>query len=130
MNNPIINPLWIYLIDLLNNLNDCLFALSLFLGAGLFVGFIFYFLWRGSEYSSRCDEDIENNKLYKCFLKRGVIIFIILSVLDAVIPSEKVMYTMFVSSYITQENIELTSDAITDMVDYIFEKVDELGADD
>lgn len=127
MSNPIINPLWIYLIDVLHSLSGLLVAILIFAGAGLVVGFNIYVIWRTDSYSPNYDEDVEDNKTYQRLLKRGAIIFTVLALLFTLIPSEKVMYTMLVSSYITQENIELTGDAIEDMVDYIFEKVDELG---
>lgn len=129
MSNPIINPLWIYLIDVLNSLGGLLLAILIFAGVGLIVGFIIYMIWRTDSYSPNYDEDVEANKTYQRLLKRGAIIFTVSALLFTLIPSEKVMYTMLVSSYITQENIELTGDAIEDMVDYIFEKVDELGED-
>lgn len=129
MSNPIINPLWIYLIDVLNSLGGLLLAILIFSGAGLLVGFIMYVIWRTDSYSPNYDEDVEANKTYKRLLKRGTIIFTVSALLFTLIPSEKVMYTMFVATYITEENVELTSDTIVDMVDYIFEKVDELGED-
>lgn len=129
MSNPIISPLLIYLIDVLHSLSGLLVAVLIFAGAGLVVGFIMYVIWRTDSYSPNYDEDVEDNKTYQRLLKRGAIIFTVSALLFTLIPSEKVMYTMLVSSYITQENIELTGDAIEDMVDYIFEKVDELGED-
>lgn len=130
MSNPIINPLWIYLIYVLHSLRGLLVVILTFAVAGLIVGFIIYMIWRTDSYSPNYDEDVEANKTYQRLLKRGTIIFTVSALLFTLIPSEKVMYTMLVSSYITQENIELTGDAIEDMVDYIFEKVDELGEDD
>jgi dipeptide/tripeptide permease len=130
MSNPIINPLWIYLIDVLHSLSGLLMAILIFAGVGLVVGFIMYVIWRTDSYSTNYDEDVENSKTYQRLLKLGAIIFTLSALLVTLIPSEKVMYTMFVSSYVTKENIELTGDAIEDMVDYIFEKVDELGEDD
>ena len=129
MSNPIINPLWIYLIDVLNSLGGLLLAILIFAGAGLIVGFIIYMIWITDSYSPNYDEDVEVNKTYQRLLKRGTIIFTVSALLFTLIPSEKVMYTMFVATYITEENVEITGDDITDMVDYTFEKVDELGED-
>ena len=129
MSNPIINPLWIYLIDVLNSLGGLLLAILIFAGAGLIVGFIIYMIWITDSYSPNYDEDVEVNKTYQRLLKRGTIIFTVSALLFTLIPSEKVMYTMFVATYITEENVEITGDDITDMVDYTFEKVDQLGED-
>ena len=127
MSNPIINPLWIYLINVANNLQGLCLALTIFSGAGLFVGCAFYFMWRQDSYSSTYEEDVKTDKVYQRILKRIAIILTISSLLVTLVPSEKVMYTMLVANYVTEENIEITTDALTDMVDYIFEKVDELG---
>lgn len=130
MSNPIINPWWIYLIDVLNSLRNVCLAAFIFLGIGLLLGGVIYIIWRVDEYSSDYEDDVNANKMYQRMLKLGTIIFTIVVLLFTLIPSEKVMYTMFVATYITEENVEITSDAITDVVDYIFEKVDELGEDD
>lgn len=130
MSNPIINPLWIYLIHVLSNLGGLSLVIAIFSGIGLLIGCILYFIWEDDIYSPNYEDDIEANKLYQRILKRVAIIFAVAVLLFTLIPSEKIMYTMLVSNYITQENIELTGDAIEDMVDYIFEKVDELGEDD
>lgn len=130
MSNPIINPLWIYLIHVLSNLGNLAIAIAVVSGAVLLIGCIFYFIWKGDSYSPTYEDDIKANKLYQRILKRVAIIFAVASLLIVVIPSEKIMYTVLVSNYVTQENIELTGDAIENMVDYIFEKVDELGEDE
>jgi formate hydrogenlyase subunit 3/multisubunit Na+/H+ antiporter MnhD subunit len=127
MSNPIINPLWIYLINVLSNLGDIVFVISIFAGAGFLIGIIVYLFWRVDSYWYKDEEDVSKDKIYRKFLKLGAIILTVLSLLIAVIPSEKIMYTMMTSNYITQENVELTGDAIENMVDYIFKKVDELG---
>ena len=127
MSNEIINPLWIYLINTLSNLGDFLFGVLIFLVAGCIFGIIMYVIWRTTEYSPNYDEDVEKDKLIVLMLKRAMIILTLVSVLSTIVPSEKTMYTMLVANYVTVENLEITGDTITDMVDYIFEKVDELG---
>lgn len=129
MSNPIINPWWIYFINVLDNIGVTAIILSVFGGAGLVVGGLFYFMWRHDSYSPTYEDDVEMNNIYKRMLKRVATITTLALMLNALIPSEKVMYTMFVANYVTVENLELTGEAVTDMVDYIFEKVDELGED-
>ena len=127
MSNPIINPLWIYLINVANNLQDLCVALTIFSGAGLLIGCVLYFIWRQDSYSSTYEEDVKADKVYQRILKRVAIILTISSLFVTLVPSEKVMYTMLVANYVTEENIEITTNALTNMVDYIFEKVDKLG---
>ena len=127
MSNPIINPLWIYLIDVAGSIITVAVTLMVLLGVGLVFGATFYIMWRVNEYYEDDDDDVRDNKLFLRLLKRGAIAFALSALLVTFIPSEKTMYTMFAASYITEENVELTGDAIKDTVDYIFEKVDELG---
>lgn len=67
----------------------------------------------------------EKKKLFKKMLKRVVIpIVVVCTLLITFIPSEKTMYTMLVSSYVTTDNLETATEVIQDGVDYIFDKLD------
>ena len=117
MSNAIINPLWIYFIEVFATIKEVGIGALSFSVVGLIIFGIFYFTsW-----------DDEDDGLYKRAAKWCVIIAVVSTLFTTFIPSEKTMYTMFAASYITKENVELTTDALTDAVDYIFEKVDELG---
>lgn len=117
MSNAIINPLWIYFIEVFGTIKEASIGVLSFSVVGLMIVCIFYFTsW-----------DDENDELYKRVAKWGVILTVVSMLFTIFIPSERTMYTMFAASYITKENVELTTDALTDAIDYIFEKVDELG---
>ena len=111
--NPIINPMWIYLINLLCDLE---FALFLFMILMAF-GFGMYAF------------DLEFNPSWK-IIKCWIVAFVMSMLLTIVIPSEKTMYTMMAANYVTEDNIKLSGDTVTGAVDYIFEKVDMLLEDD
>lgn len=67
----------------------------------------------------------EKKKLFKKMLKRVVVpIVVVCTLLITFIPSKKTMYTMFVSSYVTTDNLETATEVIQDGVDYIFDKLD------
>jgi uncharacterized membrane protein len=111
MNTPIINPLWIYLIDIANELD----LLSM-LAVGICVVMVLVSIGMVSEG-------------YKDYLKLGkkALVFGVISLIVLIFtPSEDTMYKMLVTSYITPQNIEVTGETITDTVDYIFEKVEQL----
>ena len=123
MSNSLVNPLWIYLIDVISNLKVIsIISLSVGICACVIFG-VWYFCKVSDGYYD--DEDIEL-KMTKSWFKISIIATIISSIFTCTIPSEKTMYTMFVTSYLTEENITNATESVTDIVDYIFEKVDQL----
>jgi len=119
--NYLINPLWLYLLDVIKDIEStfCLiFILSgcITLIAGIVAACMIAFY----------DKDEALYKVSKKATKIGAIIAIITGIVVCFIPSEKTMYTMFVASYVTEENIDAAGETVTEMIDYIFEKVDEL----
>lgn len=127
MTDFIINPMWIYLVDLFSNLKGLL-ELLLILGSVSFVMCaIGYVIWRADVGAFVYDEEIEKGKKFKRAFKIGAIVLSATSLLYTVVPSEKTMYAMMAATYVTPENIELTGEAITEIVDYVFEKAGELG---
>lgn len=130
MDNFIINPLWIYFIDLFSGLDIFMCVLSSILGCALVVGGIAYAIWRTDSYSSNCEDDVKiSNYVIKLF-KKCTAALIVSCVLLILIPGEKTLYTMLVASYTTTENIEMAGDTIISFVDYVAEKVDEMNDDD
>ena len=127
MNTPIINPMTIYLIDVLDNLDILICIILTILIIALSIGIVFYISWRVSEYTPDYENDVQANKQYTSILKKCIGITLLLLLITIAIPNKQTMYQMFVSSYITTENLEVAGDTIKDSVDYIFEKIDELG---
>lgn len=111
MNTPIINPLWIYLIDVAGEL-DILSILAVAICLVIVLVSI-------GMYSDGYKDWLEIGKKALLF---GVISLIML----IFTPSEDTMYKMLVTNYVTPQNIEVTGETITDAVDYIFEKVEQL----
>lgn len=110
--NQIINPWIFYLIDILENINICL---DLVLTALVFITVIRFII----------NFDFKDDPIYKKKNKRYIIAMCIILATTAIIPSEKAMYTMLVSNYVTNDNIEKASDVIKDSVDYIFDKLED-----
>jgi hypothetical protein len=124
MNNPIISPWVIYLIDVascLGGITRGAFGLAM---AFVIIGAIIYAIWRFVEYDEDFDEDAKKSETYFKALKKGAIIALALVVANALIPTKETAYTMLVASYATEENVEKATDAIKSGVDYIFEKLD------
>lgn len=125
MNNPIISPWVIYLIDVATDLDviTAMFAVvAIIFGC---VGIIAYIVWRSIEYTEGYDDDEKRDKLYLYLIKKGLLVVVALFITAVFIPTKETAYKMLVASYVTEENVEKATDAIKSGVDYIFEKFDE-----
>ena len=127
MENSLVNPLWIYLIDVLSNIGLFLWILFLIL---IVICVVFAITLFCGVYDGFMEEDDIEYKFSKRWFKTTLILSITVATFALAIPSEKTMYTMFVSSYLTEENITSATESVTDVVDYIFEKVDQLQNDE
>ena len=114
----IINPWIFYLINILENI--------MVTGIVLFVISVVTAIVMGVMVFDPAESvSDEKKKLFKKMLKRVVIpIVVVCTLLITFIPSEKTMYTMLVSSYVTTDNLETATGVIQDGVDYIFDKLD------
>ena len=114
---PIINPLFFYFISV----TDVLRLLLLIGGFGfaaivLFVGFI-------------CCVDYDVEDIIK-FLKKPLIIGLIVGTIGIFVPSENTCYKMLAASLITPDNIEVVKDGTQELVDYIIDVADQITEDD
>lgn len=115
--NPIINPLFFYFISV----TDVFRLLLLIGGFGLtaivlFVGFI-------------CCVDYDVEDIIK-FLKKPLIIGLIVGTIGIFVPSENTCYKMLAASLITPDNIEVVKDGTQELVDYIIDVADQITEDD
>ena len=115
--NPIINPLFFYFISV----TDVLRLLLLISGFGLtaivlFVGFI-------------CCVDYDAGDIIK-FLKKPLIIGLIVGTIGIFVPSENTCYKMLAASLITPDNIEVVKDGTQELVDYIIDVADQITEDE
>lgn len=115
--NPIINPLFFYFISV----TDVLRLLLLISGFGLaaivlFAGFI-------------CCVDYDAEDIIK-FLKKPLIIGLIVGTIGIFVPSENTCYKMLAASLITPDNIEVVKDGTQELVDYIIDVADQITEDD
>lgn len=71
-----------------------------------------------------------DDEIWESFIKwrKRTAITLLISILGlAFIPTKETMYQMLVANYVTDKNIEIAADVIKDSVDYIFEKIEEVG---
>lgn len=58
------------------------------------------------------------------------IIFVISLILVTIFPNSQTVTKMVVASYVTEENVEKAKEQVVEIVDYIFEKVDDINKED
>lgn len=115
--NPIINPLFFYFISVTDVLRFLLLIGSFgVVGVALFVGFI-------------CCIDYDAEDILK-FLKKPIIIGLIVGTIGIFVPSENTCYKMLAASLITPDNIEVVKDGTQELVNYIIDVADQITDDD
>ena len=111
---PIINPLWFYLIDTITSTKVIIVTLGSLL--------LFVLLFRS--FMSNSVEDFTN--FWKEKGKKGLLISLLLIILGCLIPGTETAYKMLIASFVTPDNIAVAGDSIYNIVDYIIESVDKL----
>ena len=122
---PIINPLWFYLIDVVDNLQIVVgIILILSCIALAIVSLIMFF-----EYSELYLEEQEKQAYFK-YLKITLKVIIPCIIITSFTPSSDTIYKMIIADNITPHNIEVVGDAVEGGIDYIFEKINSLTLDE
>lgn len=119
---PIINPLWVYFIDVLSSLKPILITLLILSGCLLVVFVIWYVLTCGGEYSN--EEYLMQP--FKKSAKVCLIISIISMIGIVVIPTKETMYTMMALEQVTPDNISAIGKTGENIIDYITDKIDQV----
>lgn len=128
MNTLIINPWIIYLISLCNNLKFIsIIAICITVVAVVPIGIAWAF-----DEDDCCDEEDAKaiRQYYMKWIKIPAIVLICSLVFGIVLPTEKTCYTMLVTSQLTEENIHNVGNNAKEVVDYIFEKIEEVQSTD
>lgn len=109
MNEPIISPVWIYLIHLANalySISIVIFGASLIVWVFVYVGAI--------EFEDTDSEDSE--KVRRRWLKIFAIIVTVCVLILTLIPDKDTMYAMLAASFITPDSISGGEDHLIDLV--------------
>ena len=116
---PIINPLWFYLIDTLSGFGSTFCAIGGIGVGALIIGAI------GAVICFDLDSSLKD--LWKNKVTKMIAVFsIVLVVMGSCIPSESTAYKMLVASLVTPNNIATAGESATNIVDYIVESVDKI----
>jgi hypothetical protein len=108
---PIINPMYLYLIEVLHNLDV--------VNNIVFITLAFITLVTGVMYIID-DYAREQLEPYKGKMIALFIAFAVSALITALIPTKDTMYKMLIASYVTTDNIQIVNDAIkTNLQDYL-----------
>lgn len=118
----IISPKIIYLIHLAQGIKNFL-GMILLIG-GFIIGFATWYIIFGHDYFD-VEFDVEEEKAVKKYYFKSIIVFIILCLIQIAIPNKETCTQMLVASYVTEENVAAAQDNLKEVIDYIFEKVNE-----
>ena len=106
MNEPIISPWLIYLLDVSDAIKFTMLIVAVVSGViGLF---------------GLCSRE------YDLSTKRVVIIFIVSCTLAIFVPSERVIYKMIIVSHVTPANIQKAGDSLDTVIDKAIEKIQKI----
>lgn len=117
---PIINPIWIYFINMSENLQMFFVIVGILIAVG---GAIVFFLILDDSSDSE-----EFKKRSKPSIK-AIIFGIFFIVLSIFIPSKDTCYQMIALNMVTPNNIETVGESAEDFVDYVFDNIDKLLED-
>ena len=114
---PIINPMLIYMIELADNLK----LIGILFSAVTSVAFGTYCIETASDYLD-AEEKAKRSKLISTVLKTIAISLII----ALTMLSTSTSYKMLAASYVTTDSVNVAGHGAKEVVDYIFEKVNEM----
>lgn len=108
---PIIDPMYLYLIEVLHNLDVLNQGVSVILTIGLSA---FSCIWL-------LEDDVrELSKPHKGKIIALFVVFVISGLIALLVPTKDAMYKMLLAHYVTTDNIQLVNDAIkVNLQDYL-----------
>ena len=107
---PIIDPMYLYLIEVLHNLD--VLNQGVFILASIIMVMLVIFYPESIKY----DED----KKFKKYIYICGFVWLISSIICVFVPTKNAMYKMLIASYVTTDNIQIVNDAIkTNLQDYL-----------
>lgn len=126
---PIINPMWFYLIKICDTIVEVAGILIIIL---IIVGGIaIFYINEDVGISDFFDEEaVEAMNKIKSIIKKYIIILSVAIGIIVFVPDEDTIYKMIVASQVTPNNIELVGDTVENSIDYIFEKINSLKVEE
>lgn len=129
---PIINPMWFYLIKICDTIVEFAGILIIILIILIIVGGIAIFcIHVDVNISDFFDEEaVETMNKIKSIIKRYIIILSTAIGIIVFVPDGDTIYKMLVASQVTPNNIQLVGGTVENSIDYIFEKINSLKVEE
>lgn len=128
---PIINPWIMYIIGLIYNINIVfliIFIVLLSIFILILFGIIVTFV---DNYTiDEIDSFLDDYHDFIKWFKRGCVALVITGIVLILMPSEKTLYSMIILDNVTPNNIETVGNTGKDVVDYIFDKIDQMNEEE
>ena len=124
--NPIINPWIMYVIGLANNISCVFIAVIFFFLIVIIIVASIGFVTFVENYNN-FDEFLEYNHTAVKWFKKGCISLIIAGIVMILVPSEKTLYSMVDLDNVTTNNNEIAGNTGKDVIDYLFDKIDQMN---
>lgn len=124
MEQVLINPMWLYWLDVLENI---VFIVGLVMIISFLI-IVFLIVVIVATYDNYRNEDEEKN--YKIMIKDtklAVCIWTSILFISAFVPSKDTLIAMFIAKNITVEKVVQGKEVVKDSIDYIFEKIKEVN---
>lgn len=122
--NPIISPVWVYLIHLCNTICTAAAVLDVI----VVIAWIALFMYKDCEFIGEPDPSEEKRiRSINKAMKRSVIVMIICSIILIVVPDQKTMYQMLAASLITPDNISAVEEHVIELIKQIANAVYDAG---
>lgn len=126
---PLISPMYLYLIDLLNTVRDISFIGLLLFATICFLAMLTFFEEDGTNSSKNVSSENDEIELTEkdkiLILKILFFIFAVFLILYIVIPTKDTMYKMLISSYITPDNINNIHEMVIKDINSIVKTITE-----
>lgn len=123
MEQVIINPMWIYWLEVLESIK---FVVGLIMFVSFFI-IVFFIIVIVATYDDYKNKEIEKN--YKIIIKNtklAVSIWVSVLLVSVFVPSKDAFIAMFIAKNITVEKVVQGKEVVKDSIDYIFEKIKEV----
>ena len=118
MNDYIIDPIIFYFMELADSIN------AFTLGA-IIVSVVLLVVQHIVKWCAELDED----STFRFKHNKAITVILIISItLNILVPSGEACKKMLISSLITEKNIESTKEEVKEIVDYIFEKFEQMDS--
>lgn len=117
----IINPMWVYWINVLGDVKIVCCILAVFSGIALSIS-----IAAAIDNKNNYGEDDADYKTARLCTRIFLPIFIVTFIVALFAPSTKVMIEMLIARYATKQNVEIGIDAIKSATDYVIEAIKSL----